>query len=236
MLIKIAFSPSERLREIVLRLNTSSQPNWISDLARGSPSTVRILDCKPGRDGAVQQLVELNTPEAKLDEAIEAIRRNPQVIDVYMAKTRTGKSMGRVLSRGAVACKSVMESNLFCRSCLFSSKSSPDGAVEWTLAFSDGRSLSSFLKRLESERISVEIRRLSKMVETKGLTPRQMQVIQRALDRGYFEYPRKTDLSTLAGELKVSKSTVGEILRRAEKKALTSMYGSGAERLSSVPS
>ncbi|KKK96050.1 hypothetical protein LCGC14_2666650, partial [marine sediment metagenome] len=98
--------------------------------------------------------------------------------------------------------------------------------VEWTLAVSDGRSLSQFLRRLEREHIRFEIRRLSKVVDRTSLTPRQVQVIQYALDRGYFDYPRKTALSTLAKELGISKSTLGEILRRAEKKALASLYGS----------
>jgi predicted DNA binding protein len=128
-----------------------------------------------------------------------------------------------------------MDSELFCRSCLFTSKSNADGTAEWTLAFPDGRSLTRFLKRLEKDDISVDIRRLSKVLDRKNLTPRQQQIIQHALDRGYFDYPRRIDLSNLAGELKVSKSTLGEILRRGEKKALSSLYGQDADRFSAIP-
>ena len=224
------------MKEIVLRLEASNQPNWISDLSKDAPTTVRILDCKPGKGDSIQQLVELNTPDERLDEVMERITNNPQVMDVYMAKTRRGKSVGRVLSRRAVACTSLMDSNLFCRSCLFASRPKSDGTVEWTLAFSDRRSLSQFLGRLENEHIIFEIRRLSKVVDRRSLTPRQVQVIQYALDRGYFDYPRKTILSTLAKELTISKSTLGEILRRAEKKALASLYGSNGERFNSFPS
>lgn len=226
MLIRVGLSSYERpLREIVLRLKAS--PNWISDISRDSPTTVRILDCKPGREvGTVQQLVELNTPDEQLDEIVEKIRRNPMVTDVYVARTQVGRSIGRVLSREALACRSVMESNLFCRSCLFAAKPAADGTVEWTLAFSDGTSLTQFLNKLENERIKVEIRRLSKVLEQKGLTPRQHQIILSALDKGYFDYPRRIDLSHLAKELGITKSTLLEILRRAEKKALTSLYRS----------
>ena len=222
------------MKEIVLKLEASKQPNWIYDLSKNSPTTVRILDCKPGKGDSIQQLVELNTPDEHLDKAVERIMDNPQVMDVYMARTRRGKSVGRVLSRRAVACVSLMDSNLFCRSCLFASRPKSDGTVEWTLAFSDGRSLSQFLRRLEREHIRFEIRRLSKVVDRTSLTPRQVQVIQYALDRGYFDYPRKTALSTLAKELGISKSTLGEILRRAEKKALASLYGSNGERFNSI--
>lgn len=226
-LIRVSPSSYEPpLREIVLRLKAS--PNWMSDISRDSPTTVRILDCKPGREGGtIQQLVELNTPDEQLEEIVKKIRKNPMVTDVYVARTRMGKSIGRVLSREALACGSVMESNLFCRSCLFAAKPSGDGTVEWTLAFSDGTSLTQFLNKLESVRIKIEIRRLSKVLEEKGLTPRQHQIILKALDKGYFDYPRRMDLSTLAKELGITKSTLLEILRRAEKKALTSLYGSG---------
>lgn len=217
------------MREIILKLK--AMPNWVSDIS-DSPTTVRILDCKPGREGTTQQLVELNTPDEQLEGMVEKIKRNPMVLDAYMARTRVGKALGRVLSKQTRACSSIMESNLFCRSCLFTSRPSSDGTVEWTLAFPDGNSLTQFLNRLESERIKIEIRKLSKVVEQRSLTPRQHQIILRALDRGYFDYPRKMDLAALAKEMNVTKSTLVEILRRAEKKALTALYGSstaGAE-------
>ena len=200
-------------------------PNWVSDIS-DSPTTVRILDCKPGREGTSQQLVELNTPDEQLEGVIQKIRRNPMVLDAYLARTRVGKALGRVLSKQTRACSSVMESNLFCRSCLFTSRPSSDGTVEWTLAFPDGDSLTQFLNRLENERVKIEIRKLSRVVEQRSLTPRQHQIILRALDKGYFDYPRKMDLSALAKEMNVTKSTLVEILRRAEKKALTALYGS----------
>ena len=217
------------MREIILKLK--AMPNWVSDIS-ASPATVRILDCKPGREGTSQQLVELNTPDEQLEGIVERIKRNPMVLDVYMAKTRACKALGRVLSKQTRACSSVMESNLFCRSCLFTSRPGSDGTVEWTLAFPDGNSLTQFLNRLENERIKIEIRKLSRVVEQRSLTPRQHQIILRALDKGYFDYPRKMDLSALAKEMNVTKSTLVEILRRAEKKALTALYGSstaGAE-------
>lgn len=212
----------------MLRLKAS--PNWVSEVSNNSPSTVRILDCKPGRDGTIQQLVEINTPDEYLDELMQGLRKNQAVVDVYMARTRMGKAIGRVLSRQALACRNVMESNLFCRSCLFTSKPKTDGTAEWTLAFTDGKSLTQFLKRLESQRINVDIRKLSNVVDQKGLTPRQQQIIIRAIDRGYFDYPRKVHLLALAKELNISKSTLLEILRRAEKKSLTSLYGSDVDR------
>jgi predicted DNA binding protein len=46
------------------------------------------------------------------------------------------------------------------------------------------------------------------------LTDRQIEVLSLAIERGYFEVPRAVDLSDLAAELDVRKTTVGEHLRR----------------------
>ncbi len=215
-------SPDQiNLKEIVLKLRAAS--TWSSD-AGLSPSTVRILDCKtaPMDKKGMSQLVELNTPDGRLDEIIERIKRNPEVIDASFSKTKRGGAIGRILSHHTLACRSVQESSLFCRTCLFHSKTDDDGMMEWTLALPDGHALAHFLSNLESTKIEVEIKRISKMVDGKSLTPRHQSIIHISLDRGYFDYPRKVDLSVLAKELKMSKSNLSEILRRGAKKALTS--------------
>ena len=53
------------------------------------------------------------------------------------------------------------------------------------------------------------------------LTDRQREVLEVALDSGYFEWPRTTDSETLAQELGISRATFLEHLRKAEHKLLT---------------
>jgi|SRR3989338_3130707 len=52
------------------------------------------------------------------------------------------------------------------------------------------------------------------------LTDKQRYVLKLAQERGYWHYPRKTDLNQLAKELKLAKSTVHEIVKRAEAKLM----------------
>mgnify|MGYP002276768992 FL=1 len=54
------------------------------------------------------------------------------------------------------------------------------------------------------------------------LTDRQLAALQLALDRGYYEQPRKTSLRELAEQTAVARSTYEEHLRKAENKLLTS--------------
>lgn len=53
------------------------------------------------------------------------------------------------------------------------------------------------------------------------LTDRQLAALQLALERGYYEQPRKTSLRELADQTTVARSTFEEHLRKAENKLLT---------------
>ena len=51
-----------------------------------------------------------------------------------------------------------------------------------------------------------------------GLTPKQQEVLRRAAEQGYYDYPRRITLSALAGHLGIAKSTLSESLMVIEKK------------------
>lgn len=58
-----------------------------------------------------------------------------------------------------------------------------------------------------------------------SLTGRQKEALVTAFEAGYYECPRMTSGSELAGELDISQPTFNELLRTAERKLLTSIYG-----------
>jgi predicted DNA binding protein len=63
---------------------------------------------------------------------------------------------------------------------------------------------------------------LSKFHEsTSTLTDRQFEVLECALEAGYFEWPRDADSETVAGQLGISRATFLEHLRKAQSKLLT---------------
>ncbi|WP_436934516.1 helix-turn-helix domain-containing protein [Halovenus marina] len=58
-----------------------------------------------------------------------------------------------------------------------------------------------------------------------SLTDKQRQTLRLALRTGYYERPRKTDLTELATELGISKSAVSQRLRTAEHKLIKQALG-----------
>ncbi len=207
------------MREIVLQLKAPE--NWVSEVTAKHPSTVRILDCKPGETkNGIRQLVEVTGDPKTLDRVVEDVKDSPLVKEAYVVETKRGKVIGSLLTE-SVLCGMLMSSNAFCRSCLFHSKAKPDGSVEWTLALTGREALTDLLDKLKREKIDVKIVRLTSVADVETLTTHQRSIVQMALEEGYFDYPRRISLRQLAKKAGVSSATVSEVLRRAEKKILS---------------
>lgn len=218
------------MRQIVLQLKAPH--NWVSEVTANHPSTVRILDCKPGesKDG-IRQLVEITSDPDELKDIVRDVKESPLVKEAYIVETKRGRMVGSLLTE-SVFCGMVMSSNAFCRTCLFRSKAKPDGTIEWTIAFSGREALTELMDRLKENRVDVKILQLTSVADVESLTSRQRSIVEVALEEGYFDYPRRISLRTLARKVGVSASTVSEVLRRAEKKILSTYSRPGVvERL-----
>lgn len=77
--------------------------------------------------------------------------------------------------------------------------------------------LSAFADQLESFGMSFEVERVTPAVDTADLlTERQREVVLEAVERGYYDTPRRCSLTDLADALGVAQSTCSETLHRAE--------------------
>ncbi|WP_247731101.1 helix-turn-helix domain-containing protein [Halovivax limisalsi] len=98
-------------------------------------------------------------------------------------------------------------------------------AWELTLKFTAREALADFQAYADDHDLDVELRRLSEasaaLDRVYGLTPAQREVLETALELGYFDVPREAQIDDLAAALDISTNSVSERLRRATK-ALTS--------------
>ncbi len=214
------------MREIVLQLKAPE--NWVAEVTSHHPSTVRILDCKPGESrNGIRQLVEVASDPEELKDIVKDVKASHLVKEAYVVETKRGRVVGSLLTE-SVFCGMVMQSNAFCRTCLFQSRAKPDGTIEWTVAFTGREALTELLDRLKHNKVDVRILRLASIADVESLTSRQRSIVEVALEEGYFDYPRRIALRGLAKKVGVSASTVSEVLRRAEKKILSTYSRPGA--------
>lgn len=74
---------------------------------------------------------------------------------------------------------------------------------------------------LDKVGIRYTVERIQQEVESGSLlTERQQWALDEAIERGYYDTPRRITLVELAGELDIAKSTCSEILHRAEERVL----------------
>jgi hypothetical protein len=59
------------------------------------------------------------------------------------------------------------------------------------------------------------------------LTQRQFEAVQTAVDAGYYSAPREATLADVAARLDCSRSTAGDLLRRAERTVMTNLMAGG---------
>jgi predicted DNA binding protein len=208
------------MREIVLQLKAPH--TWLSEITSKHPTTIRILDCKPSetKDG-VRQLVEVSADQDQLDKIVNEVKSSPLVKEAYVVQTKRGRMLGSLLTESAF-CGTIMRTEAFCRSCFFHSKANPDGTVEWTLAFNKREALTELLDRMKNEQVDVKILKLSSVADVESLTSHQRSLVETALEEGFFDYPRRITLRELSKKMGISASTASEVLRRAERKILSS--------------
>jgi predicted DNA binding protein len=77
--------------------------------------------------------------------------------------------------------------------------------------------LSAFRDELEAGEIEYQLVQISGMDGASDpLTARQQEIVELAVEDGYYDSPRRCTLSDLADQLEVNKSVVSRILQRAE--------------------
>lgn len=92
---------------------------------------------------------------------------------------------------------------------------------EYTILFFQREDLKAIIEEFRRTG-EVTLGKVSKFNEsTAELTDRQFEVVECALEEGYFEWPRNASSDEIAGELDISRATFLEHLRKAQSKLLT---------------
>ena len=190
--------------------------SWIRRVTSEFPSVIRVLDCRSLPDGkGVQELFEITSAAEVSDKIVEYLRGDSYVYDVDIVRADGGRVIGSLKTHRCTACKTFAGADCF----LISATSKPDGKLEWAVLGNDTM-VKSLMQELENGNVTSEVVKISKLKDEEQLTGRQENILQIALEKGYFEFPKKITLRQLAKVLDISPATLTEILRRGQKRIL----------------
>jgi len=190
--------------------------SWIKRVTAEFPSVIRILDCRSLPDGeGVQELFEVTSAADLSEKIVDYLRQDSYVYGIDIVKAGQGKVIGSLKTHKCTACRAFAGADCF----LVSATSKPDGKLEWAVLGSDTM-VKSLMRALENQKVRGEVVKISRLKGEEELTVRQENILQIALEKGYFEFPKRITLRQLARVLDVSPATLSEILRRGQKGVL----------------
>ncbi len=194
-------------------------PDWMESISRNHSAKVKILSCMHLDEGGARDLVELSAPADRMDGAIKELKDHPHFEEVAIARSSREKALAIVAAKRCALC-GVMGSS----DCFLLSASSEDGKILWNILASGRGPLDKLVARLRKGGFAVAIKKLKEFGKKEELTHRQEEIVRIALQKGYFDNPKKISIRELGKLMGLSISTLSEILRSGQKKILASYF------------
>ncbi|OPX58128.1 MAG: HTH DNA binding domain protein [Methanomassiliicoccales archaeon PtaB.Bin134] len=205
--------------EAVLEVNIPD--GWVHDISSDFDVPVRILDCIPFGDKGARSFVEVECDDPEMQQIVSrAIEKHPDVCKWEPAITEDGRMRGIALLTKCRACKAIMRSDCYLRS----AKTMGGGLVEWQIIASKESALSELIQELKDNGCTIKLLSKKKLDDSSFVTRRQEAAVRAALEKGYYDYPRRTSLQEMARSFGVTASTMGEILQRGERNIIREYF------------
>lgn len=198
---------------------TPHEGAWCSRVGRAFPDLDVTVETHffQGEAGSIE-IVRLRGAHA--EAAAATVRTSPGVTECEVLGSTRGEVLLRIRVRGCLLPRAVEATGV-----VPSQPYSATGGVHRWCVLGQGDRLESFVTSLRSMGAHVEPVYHGQEEAQAQLTARQRAVLQRALDDGYYDVPRRTSLTELAARLGVSKASLCETLQVIEKKVMNRLGG-----------
>ena len=185
---------------------------WVGELSRAFPAAeFRILAAVPGKDSGVG-LTEITADD--LVAILGEMDDTDAVTDLEILQQWEDTALVQFETSDPLLLFPVQGSGIPLEMPFTLS----DGEARWEITAPQER-LSALGQQLEEFGIPFRVERVSQHVETEQLlTQSQLELIQAAVEHGYYDTPRDCSLTDLAEAVGIAKSTCSETLHRAEEK------------------
>jgi len=201
--------------------------SWISRTMHLLPVHINVLDVIPFDEKGVEDLVEVKL-NGTSPEILEATIKDLSGVEfVKVSKVDLDKVIMIVGTRGCSGCRTIIESGCF----LVSAGTGSDGWIEWKLIMNEKLQLQRLVEKLQGNGVQTKLILIQPVDDKEALTQRQERIIKTALERGYYDFPKRIGIRELARLFNISTASVSETLRRGQKKIIEQYFLGKGERL-----
>jgi len=206
------------LKRITLQIQTE---NSLQKTAKEHGVTLSKVDCKPFNTTGMSLLFELRGKTKGIHEAIAAIRKSEGVRQAIEGENDGDIVPLLVVLDRPTFCRASNQSSIICLECPLDSDGRP---ASWRFIARRSSDLRNILASLEREGVKARIEDVAPLEPRPTLTGRQRDIMTAAVSHGYFEFPRRINLTQLSELVGVKPSTLSEILRGAERRIMENAF------------
>jgi len=196
---------------------------WISGLSRRYPDTrFRVLAATANR---AKGFARLELIGSEVESVCESIASYETVTDLSVLDGGSDRRRLQIETTVPVLLNAIQAAGIP----LDLPVEISDGELELEVTVPQER-LSTLGETLDQFGISYTVECIQQETDSESLlTERQQWLLREAIDRGYYDTPRRITLVELAEETDIAKSTCSEILHRAEGRVLKRFLGGDCE-------
>jgi len=188
---------------------------WLSKLSKKFPNlilTILTMSLIKGNMGNI--LIRING--LNISPLLSQLESHESIVQFYVVSESENSILLNIKIKNPLMLISTIESEILLKYPV----QIQNGWAKWEI-YSTREKIHKFFQILKLREINIKLKNIGKHKEKVVLTPRQTEILNIAINEGYYEIPRKISISGLAEKLNISISTLSETLRRINKKLLT---------------
>ncbi len=178
---------------------------------------MKILKVKQFGPHVIKETIELMISSDKLLDVINKLKGNPNVLDVKIVRLDNDKALINIVGIFNEIYKILADLDVF----ISAIRNLHDEWSELVLMVPNNKVLKKILKQLHEVGVQMRVKSIVYAKNKTVLTSKQDSIIRIAYELGYYDFPRKTNLTSLAKKLSLSSATLSEILRRGEYRIIS---------------
>ena len=187
--------------------------NDLLDAARKSGATPYIADCQPLDRDRMVMILDLSGTPAAVGETVSTLKKMTGVQHAVSFESASPGTRVLVTLATPGVCRANAGDALMCLDCPFNSTVTPS---RWRFVAKRNTNVGQVISRLAEEGIQAKIEAISPLGEDVRLTAKERGIILVAIEKGYFDFPRKITLEGLSQLLGVKTTALTKTLRSVE--------------------